>query len=156
MGLVGPGLRGKGLSVDAACTNVFEGTDISGFDVGVYVESAGQGKIDTNWFWFSYIRMCRTCVIERGGHVDDNIWWVNVDASIPDSICIRTAAMYGKWYVIIGVHPGYSQNQGIILDPGAKHNMFEVHPPIEDLPWMDNSGNGTNVVFGAKSPIFTA
>jgi hypothetical protein len=146
VGLIGRDQKGVGLHVDAACTNAFEGTDISGFDVGVYVESAGSGKIDTNWFWFSYIRMCNTCIVERGGHVDDNVWYVNVDASIPDSTCIRTAAIYGSWYVIIGMNPEYSQNRGIILDLGAKHNVFEVHPPLDEFPWEDNSGNDTNVI----------
>jgi hypothetical protein len=146
MGLIGHDQKGVGLDVDQTCTNAYEGTDISGFDVGVQVASAGAGKIDTNWFWFSYIRMCNTCIIERGGHVDDNVWYVNVDASIPGATCIRTAAIYGSWYVIIGMNPNYRQNRGIILDPGARHNVFEVHPPLDGYPWEDNSGNDTNVI----------
>lgn len=160
-GLVGSNQKGTGLyidpSVENVCTNKFEGTDISGFDKGVYIGDAakkkpdipGSGKCDTNWFWFSYIRMCNTCIWEKGRGVDDGVWNVNVDASIPDSIGIRTAAMYGKWYLIMGTWDRKG-TKAVVLDPGASHNVLEVHPPIEEFEWEDNSGNSTNVILSTK------
>ncbi|RPI85056.1 MAG: hypothetical protein EHM41_11830 [Chloroflexi bacterium] len=150
LGLIGKDQNGKGLSVDLACTNAFEGTDISGFETGVYVESAGQGKFDTNWFWFSYIRRCITCIQECGGRVDDNVWRVNVDACLPGSIGLRTAAIYGKWYVIMGANPELPGNRAVVLDPGARYNIIEVHPPLADFPWEDNSGNDTNIILSLR------
>ena len=111
------------------CTHRFEGTDISGFDKGIYISCPGSptppfratAKCDTNWFWVSYIRMCNTCIHEEGdsdhGRVDDNVWFVNVDASEPNAVAIRTAAIHGKWYVITGISnaPGTFITEGVIF-----------------------------------------
>lgn len=159
-GLVGRGRKGIGLYIDGGvCTNRFEGTDIYDFDKGVYVAHAA-GKIDTNWFWVSYIRSCNTCIREGGPGVDDNVWFVNVDASIPNSVAARTAGTYGSWYIIMGCGGGKG-TKALILDPGATHNVIEVHPPLEmwsewvspDV-WEDNSGNDTNVILTSASPPY--
>ena len=152
-GLQGCEQRGTGLYLDSTqsgvCCNRFEGTDIMGFDTGVYVSDA-IAKCDTNWFWFSYIRMCNTGIQELGKGVDDNVWNVNVDASIPDSLSLRTAATHGKWYVIMGTWTFEGVNRAVILDPGARQNVIEVHPPLEDFAWEDNSGNNTNIILTAQ------
>jgi hypothetical protein len=169
-GLIGHNQNGVGLFLDTSeenvCTNRFEGTDISGFNKGIYIPSPGSpapphrptSKCDTNWFWVSYIRMCNTCIHEEGdsehGRVDDNVWFVNVDATEPDSIAVRTAAVHGKWYVIMGTYKYEGKNKAVVLDPGASHNVFEVHPPLDDFAWEDNSGNDTNVILSTKRPPY--
>lgn len=148
-GLVGHNQKGIGLHLDNSvpgggiCTNRWEGTDISGFDIGVNVSDAAA-KCDTNWFWFSYIRMCNTCIWEHGLKTDSAIWNVNVDASLPGSTAIRTGAVYGVWTVIMGTFAGKDQTKGIVLDPGASYNRFEV--PVRSDTWIleNNSGNTTN------------
>ena len=162
-GLIGKDLRGTGLMLDPAnenvCVNRFVGTDILGFNKGVYVGGAGsrdksastQGKCDTNWFWLSYVRMCQTCIDEGSHGVDCSVWEVNVDASVPDSVAIRAGGAYGKWYVIMGTYTFEKKNKAIILEPGARQCVFDVHPPLENFVWEDNSGNSTNSFRGPKS-----
>lgn len=165
MGLVGRNQAGVGLWLDPSeenvCTNRFEGTDISGFDIGVLVDDAGSadpsipgsGKCDTNHFWFSYVRMCNVCVQERSHGIDCGEWNVNIDASIPNSVAMRTGAAYGKWYIIMGTWDP-NNSRAIVLDPGARHNVIEVHPPVEDFRWEDSSGNDTNVILTSKRPPY--
>ena len=163
--------KGIGLCVDSTvenvCTMRFEGTDIRDFDTGVFVPDArpsrpdkpGSGKTDTNWYWFSYIRMCNTCIWEQHNGIDDGVWFVNVDASIPNAVAVRTAATYGKWFIIMGSmgwfvrpHDEKNKTKTVILDPGAQYNVMEVSPPIDIFaPWQDNSGNNTNVLMTSKS-----
>ena len=161
-GLVGTGQKGigqKGIGlcldsrVQGVCVNKFAGTDISGFDTGVFVSDA-VAKCDTNWFWLSYIRLCHICIWEKGRRVDDNVWNVNVDASLPTSTAIRTAAKFGRWYIIMGTWKHEGVNKAIVLEPGARHNVLEVHPPIENFAWEDNSGNTTNVLLSTKRPPY--
>lgn len=165
-GLIGTNKRGTGLLVDPSaenvCVNRFEGTDVLGFERGVYVGAAGTregaastfGKCDTNWFWLSYVRMCQTCIEESAGGVDCSVWQVNVDASLPGAIAIRAAGGYGKWYVIMGTFTFEKRNQALVLEPGARHSVFEVHPPLEDFAWEDRSGNDTNIVLSSNRPPF--
>ena len=163
-GLIGNNQKGIGLCVDSSvenvCTMRFEGTDIRGFDVGVLVADArasrpdkpGSGKTDTNWYWFSYIRMCNTCIWEKRNGIDSGNWSVNVDASIPNSTAIRTAANYGRWSVIMGTY-SRDNTRAVILDPGAGHNVIEVTPPIGLFaPSEDRSGNDSNVIMNALTP----
>jgi len=162
-GLIGKDLRGVGLMLDPTnenvCVNRFVGTDILGFDKGVVVGGAGsrdksastQGKCDTNWFWLSYVRMCQTCIEEGSQGVDCSVWEVNVDASVPDSVAIRAGGAYGKWYVIMGTFTYEKKNRALILEPGAKQCVIDVHPPLENFAWEDNSGNKTNTVGGPRS-----
>jgi hypothetical protein len=161
-GLVGRGRKGIGLALDATrenvCVNRFEGTDIAGFDVGVFVGDADQGpnlpsyrgKCDTNWLWLSYVRLCNTCIWEQGKGVDDSVSEVNVDASIPGSTAIRTAAN-GRWFVSMGTFGGKG-TEAIVIDPGARDNRFEVRPPIGRYPWRDKSGNSTNEFLTGNGP----
>ncbi|HMO83615.1 MAG TPA: hypothetical protein PKC18_01710 [Lacipirellulaceae bacterium] len=157
-GLVGHEQRGVGLRLDPAheniCVNRFVGTDISGFDSGVVVGDAGgrsgasstHGKCDTNWFWLSYVRMCRTCIAEGSKGVDCSVWEVNVDASIPESVAIRAGGAYGRWFVIMGAYGHERTNLALIIEPGARHCVFDLQPPIDEFVWEDRSGNDTNAV----------
>lgn len=163
-GLIGKDAHGTGLLLDPShenvCVNRFEGTDILGFDRGVFVGGAGGrehsastfGKCDTNWFWLSYIRMCNTCIEESANGVDCGVWEVNVDASLPQGTAIRAAGKYGKWFVIMGTYTFEKKNKAIVLEPGARDCVFEVHPPLSEFNWEDRSGSDTNVVLGTNSP----
>lgn len=165
-GLIGSDQEGIGLMIDPThenvCVNRVEGTDIFGFDKGVFVGSAGSregvgsshGKCDTNWFWLSYVRMCNVC-IEEGQHgVDSSVWRVNVDASLPGAEAIRAAGAYGKWYVIMGTYTFEKKNKALVLQPGARHSVFEMHPPLQDFAWEDHSGTDTNVILSSQSPPY--
>jgi hypothetical protein len=157
-GLVGSDTRGTGLFVDPehenVCVNRFEGTDIANFSRGVFVGAAGSrekststhGKADTNWFWLSYIRMCATCVQESATGVDSCVWEVNVDASLPGATAVRAAGAYDKWLIIMGTYTHEKQNMALVLEPGARHSVFEIHPPIDDFAWEDRSGTNTNII----------
>ena len=51
------GTTGVGVYVEKHfATNKVVGTDVRGFQFGVYENSTGEGKIDTNWWWLSYVR----------------------------------------------------------------------------------------------------
>jgi hypothetical protein len=157
-GLIGEGAKGTGLLLDPlhenVCVNRFEGTDILGFDRGAYVGSTGgrdggastHGKCDTNWFWLSYVRMCQTCIEESAEGVDCSVWEVNVDASLPEAVAIRAAGKYGKWFVIMGTYTFEKKNLAIVLEPGARNCVIEVHPPLGEFAWEDRSENETNVI----------
>lgn len=165
-GLQGKNARGTGLWLDPVneniCVNRFEGTDVLRFDRGAFVGGAGartgaastHGKCDTNWFWLSYVRMCNTCVEESADGVDSSVWEVNVDASFPGATAIRAAGAYGKWYVIMGTYTYEKKNQALVLEAGARHSVFEVHPPLGDFAWTDRSGNDTNIVLTTTRPPF--
>lgn len=156
MGLIGSNQQGIGLHLDHreenVCVNQFTGTDIQGFDIGVLVDDAVtyQGgtrpsvKSDTNWYWFSYIRLCNTCIWEKAGGVDCGYWEVNVDASIPGSTAVRTAGKYSQWRIIMGTWD-LDGSHALILDSGAEHQIIEMRPPLDVFRWRDDSGNGTNV-----------
>jgi hypothetical protein len=157
-GLIGENQRGTGLLLDPShenvCVNRFEGTDILGFERGVYVGGAGSrsasasthGKCDTNWFWLSYVRMCSTCIQESASGVDCSVWEVNVDASLAGSTAIRAAGKYGKWYVIMGTYTFERKNKALVLEQGAQHCVIEVHPPLSQFAWEDRSGANTNII----------
>lgn len=165
-GLIGKDQQGVGLMLDPkyenVCVNRIEGTDIMGFDKGAFVGGAGarergassHGKCDTNWFWLSYIRLCNVCVEESAQGVDNSVWRVNVDASVPDAVAIRTAGAYGKWFVIMGTYTFERKNKAIVLTPGARHSVFEVHPPIQEFSWEDRSGSDTNVILSTHTPPY--
>lgn len=152
-GLVGKDFRGVGLWLDqSVCTNRFEGTDISLFDKGVFVNDATT-KIDTNWFWLSYIRTCHYCIYESGKCVDCNTWDVNVDASMPGSVAIYTAAVYSSWNILMGTWV-LDKTNAFILGPGASHQLIQIRPPMDAFRWQDNSGNDTNVLLcSSRNPL---
>lgn len=163
-GLIGQNQRGTGLLLDPTheniCVNRFEGTDVIGFECGVHVGAAGKredsasthGKCDTNWFWLSYVRMCTTCIEESAEGVDSSVWNVNVDASLPGATAIRAAGGYGKWYIIMGTYTFEKKNKALVLEPGARHSVFEMHPPIGNFAWEDRSGNDTNIILTTDYP----
>jgi len=164
-GLIGKGQRGVGLELkprSGVCVNRFTGTDIRGFDVGVLVNDAGEylpdgtarldGKCDTNHYWISYIRECNTCIHEKHIGVDSADWNVNVDATLPGSVAIRTAAEYGRWNVIMGTYHFERVNYCVIFDPGAKDNLIYMHPHLSTCFVMrDDSGNDTNFLIGTDT-----
>jgi hypothetical protein len=163
-GLIGHSQHGTGLLLDPTeenvCVNRFVGTDVSGFDRGVLVGGAGgreksaskMGKCDTNWFWLSYVRMCKTCIEEGSRGVDSSVWEVNVDASLPESVAVRIGGAYGKWFIIMGTFTFEKKNKALVLDPGARQCVIDVHPPLENFAWEDNSGNATNRISGPAKP----
>ena len=164
-GLVGKDQRGTGLMIDPShenvCVNRFVGTDVAGFERGAFVGPAGaregssstHGKADTNWFWLSYVRLCKTCVEESAHGVDCSVWEVNVDASLPESVAIRAGGSYGKWFVIMGTYTFEKKNLALVLEPGAKNCVIEIHPPLENFAWEDRSGDSSNVIAaGAGRP----
>jgi hypothetical protein len=148
-GLVGHDQKGTGLRLFGTSTCKYEGTDISGFDVGVLVDDVAP-KLDTNWFWLSYVRNCKTCIWEKGRNVDCNVWDVNVDATLPGATAIRIGGAMGYWHVIMGTYKFEGVNKAIILEPNATENVVFIHPPIENFAWQDNSGNKTNVILSGR------
>lgn len=159
-GTDGGEVRGTGLLIDPSqqnvTTNRIAGTDVGGFETCLSVRPPaeadavrpGFGKMDTNHFWLSYLRRCRTAIRVDGARgVDSNVWDVNVDASLPGSIAIRTSGAYDRWRVIMGTWGEGST--ALILDPGAHHNTIEMTPPLDRFAFRNDSGNRTNVIVGA-------
>ena len=164
--------KGIGLYLDSSIENVctcrFEGTDIYNFDKGILVGNANPnkpdgtpGKTDTNWIWASYIRLCHTCIEEQNYNIDCNSYFVNVEACLPDSVAIRTGAVMGMWHVILGTGDWFygrvdrkdNKTKSVIFEPGAKHHIMQMTPPVEFFaPVVDNSGNDTNVIMTTMRP----
>ena len=154
-GLIGHDQRGTGFHIDSAvenvCCNRFEGTDIYHFDTGVDLsepaanDGTGYGCADSNWSWFNYIRRCRTGVREgRGAAV--NVWEMNVDAGLTDSVAVRTGGRSGRWGIVAGAQPLEGTARVLVLDPGAEGNMIDLQPTPKDGWVEDNSGNDTNII----------
>lgn len=74
--------------------------------------------MDTNWYWLSYVRGCGQDIVVQGNGVDSQQWNVNVDATLPGSVAIRTAALYERWHIIMGTLDRTATTRSIILDPG--------------------------------------
>ena len=68
----------------------------------MFVDDQGEGKVDTNWYWLSFVRGCGQDIVVSGQGVDSQQWFVNVDATLPNSVAIRTAALYERWQIIMG------------------------------------------------------
>jgi hypothetical protein len=142
------GKRGIGLWLTKHfCVNKVEGTDIRGFRVGVYVDDTGEGKVDTNWYWLSYVRGCGQDIVVTGNGVDSQQWFVNVDATLPGSVAIRTAARFERWQIIMGTLDRSPSTRSIILDPGAQYNWLEITPPIYMFDGYENNSNEPTNVF---------
>ena len=156
-GLSGIPHNAKGLYIDPSagniCSNQFIGTDIANVYTGIYVGDAAQ-RCEQNWFWNSFIREVYQCIYERGTNVQMNVWDVNVDAWLENSEAIRTAASHGKWYVIMGTGSYVGVNNALVLEPGASHNVIEMHPPITNYAWQNNSGNTTNIFLSTTIPPY--
>ena len=79
---------------------------------------------------------------------------------MPDSVAIRTGASFGRWHVIMGTADLFYEpkrknikTKAVIFDPGAKHHVMEIFPPVEIFaPCVDNSGNDTNVILSSQRP----
>jgi len=84
---------------------------------------------------------------------------LKVEACERDSVAVRTAAAYGKWQIILGTwdwhnrpHQG-NRARSIILGPGAKGKVFEVHAPIGIFaPVDDLCGNDSNLILSSDWP----
>jgi len=129
------------------CVNKVEGTDIRGFDIGVYVDDNGEGKVDTNWYWLSYVRGCGVDILVEGVGVDSQQWFVNVDATLSGSVAIKTAALYERWQIIMGTLDRTPNTRSIILDPGAQWNWMEITPPLWNFDGYENNSGYPNNVF---------
>jgi hypothetical protein len=140
--------QGVGLWIEptiGVSTCQFRGTDIWGFNGGIFVNDAPTGaKCDTNWFQVNYIRKCNNCINERGQNVDSNEWHVNVDASVANSEGIRTASKLGRWFITMGTYGYEHVNNALVVESGATKNIFEMSPPFADFNWVNASGNSTN------------
>lgn len=170
MGFIGHDQRGTGLLLDPTleniCVNRITGTDISGFDTGVRVKDPdwsktsaqrSTAKCDTNQYWCSYIRQCNTGIWEgdTGNGIDCHLWTVNVDATLPGSVAIRTAANGNRWTIIMGTWEK-QDTKALIIEKGAMDNRFNMRPSLSrgnhpaDLPLgfphENNSGNLTNTI----------
>ena len=156
-GLSGLNHQSIGLQLDPSLGNIcysrFKGTNIMNVHTGIQVNSAGQ-HCEGNWFWVSFVAECLQCVYEQGGNVQKNFWEVNVDAWLDNAEAIRTGGSHGKWYVIMGTGGHEGINNALVLDPGASHNVIEMHPPIENYVWQNNSGNTTNVILTTRRPPY--
>jgi len=132
------------------CVNKIEGTDIRGFGIGVLVDDhdgGTEGKIDTNWWWLSYVRGCGTDIHVMGSSVDSQQWYVNVDATTPNSIAIRTAAKFERWHIIMGTWDRSPGSRSLILDPGAESNWIEIQPQLWTVDGYENHSGFSNNVF---------
>jgi hypothetical protein len=132
------------------CVNSIEGTDIRGFGTGIMIDDSDggtEGKIDTNWWWLSYVRACGTDIKVTGNSVDSQQWYVNVDATTPNSIAIRTAAKFERWYIIMGTWDRSPGTRSIILDPGAESNWMEIQPQLWTVDGYENHSGYSNNVF---------
>jgi hypothetical protein len=129
------------------CTNKVEGTDIRGFAMGVFVDDRGEGKIDTNWYWLSYVRGNGQNIVVQGSGVDSQQWQVNVDSTLPGSVAIRTAASNERWQIIMGTLDRSPGTRSIILDPGAQWNWMEIFPPLWNFDGYENHSNHPNNLF---------
>lgn len=170
-GLMGTKHKGTGLYLDSSLNNIsrnkFDGTNICGLETGYRVgtfDTAGTGRCNANWLWASFIYDCTKCVWEGGHLVHDNAYYVNLEANARDSVCARTGATNGRWYIINGTGDWYTgpkradnQTRSLILDPGATNNVFEIHPPLEGFaPVDDKSGNKTNIIMTTSTPPLKA
>jgi hypothetical protein len=159
-GLIGHDQKGIGLylnvSEEGVCTNRFEGTDISGFDTGILLGERPDGKpwkTDTNWFFVNSIRRCNTCISEGHVGIDDNVFRVTLDTSLPGSVGIRTAGYAGRFDVMMSDSCGVGTH-AVVLEPRARGNVFEFHPPIDSFNWEDNSSEPSNIMLSTTRPPY--
>ena len=133
--------------------NEFKGTDISHLNIGIKVDDAIEA-CNTNWFLVNFIREAHQCIYEMGVNVERNFWQAKVDAWLENSEGIRTAASHGKWYLMIGTGAYVGINNALVLEPGASHNVIEMHPSIDNFAWQDNSGGNLNVILSSTRPPY--
>jgi len=97
------------------------------------------------------IRGCGQDIVVTGQGVDSQQWHVNVDATLPNSVAIRTAALFERWQIIMGTLNRSPGTRSIILDPGAQYNWMEITPPLWNFDGYENNSNYPNNVF-VQSP----
>ena len=160
--LIGHNQQGTGLYLDVSeeghGTDRFEGSEIVGFDTGIFLKEVapsapGGRKQDTNWFFVNSIRECNTCIQEEHNRVDDHVYKVGLELSLPGSVGMRIGQTLGKYNVTMTDISGVD-TKALILDPGAAGNVIEIHPPIETFSWQDNSGSLSNVILSTLSPPY--
>jgi len=82
-----------------------------------------------------------------GSSVDSQQWYVNVDATTPNSIAIRTAAKFERWHIIMGTWDRSPASRSLILDPGAESNWIEIQPQLWTVDGYENHSGFSNNVF---------
>lgn len=159
-GLVGHNQQGIGLHLDPSQEGLgtarYDGLEIRGFDTGVLLgepATGGARKNDTNWFFINHIRDCNIGVREFQDRTDDHVYRLNINMSLPNSVGVRSGAYHGKWDLMLKSSGG-AGTKAFILDPGAAFNVFEIHPPLDQFNYEDNSGNNTNIFLSATQPPY--
>lgn len=155
--------NGYALNLVADSADIFSnniaGTNIEDFYKAIVVEATAPYFCSSNEFWMSY------CIYIKYGGVDilgntaqKNFWQVNLDVTNTPGgpfghHMIQTAGCYDRWSSIIA-----PADYVVIFDPGAKSNIIELHPDYSDFafiqPVVNNSGNDTNIMLGAKQPPY--
>ena len=129
--------------------NKISGTDVRGFGVGIFCDADGEGTIDTNWWWLSYVRGCGTDILVQGGggSVNSQQWNVNVDASIDGSVAVDTAASDDWWRIIMGDVSRAPTTRSLVVRSAADGNIFEVTPALYFFDGYENRANSARNLF---------
>ena len=155
-GLIGHEQKGIGLYIDVSqegiCTDRFEGTDISGFDTGVLLGEGGK-KTDTNWFFINSIRRCNTCVREMHVGVDDSVFRLTLDTSLPNSVGIRTEGYAGRFDVMMSDSSGVG-TKAVVVEPRGRGNVFLFQPSIDNFAWEELGSPGSNLFLSTTRPPY--
>jgi hypothetical protein len=48
----------------------------------------------------------------------------------------------------MGTYTYEKKNLALVLEPGARNCVIEVHPPLSEFAWEDRSGVDTNIILG--------
>lgn len=155
------GLNGKstgtGLWIDPSVSNIwgnsFTSYIIYDFQTGIFVDDAAQ-YCYTNRFLANLIVRCNKCVYEKGVNVEKNVWNVDLNANLAGSEGVRSSASHCRWLITAATSGYKGLNEILIIDAGASYNMIEVHPPIGNFPWRNDSGNDTNIILSADRPPY--
>lgn len=154
----GGGHVGKGFFMDSSLggMGIFQvvGNDILGFDEGIRVGIDDVGGGAAHKFWLDWIRDCNINIVVHNLH-NTGEFNINLDALIDNSIAIKTGGANDVWNVIIGAQaPDPTTAKTLVIDSGAKHNVFNIKPALNRFKrslganWEDNSGNRTNIITG--------
>lgn len=148
-GLVGHGRLGQGLVIDTSeegiSTNRIEGSEITGFDVGVHLPDTYVGKIDTTWFWINSIRNCNTGIWEGNERIDTHFFRAAIRSGGAGTLGMRTAGTYDR--VDLVAQGEFNNSAPVVkLATPARHNVILVRPTAAAGSNLDQSGNATNIL----------
>jgi hypothetical protein len=144
--------QGQGfVAQNAFCTNAVIGTDIRGFNIGIWNDpSIGGGTIDTNWYWLSYVRHNMKNILvddPTDGSVNAQQWFVNVDSMNNGAVSVKTGGKFDWWRIIMGTWDRSPSTRSIILDPNAEGNIFEITPSLWKLDGYENNADHADNAF---------